>query len=602
VGEGVEIKKPSGEFYTEMNSKLRDLTKLISCIIFYLLLLGCTKETFQTEVEFKERISGIRLAWDYSSIKKLAPGTGRINAYYGRLIQMSNKQLICIYEIDGDIEVISSSDSGQSWGTPVIVSAKENGVARSVPEIIELQNKTLLASYNLRPSSSNQDPLKKFAIAVKISSDGGLTWSNENIVYTADYLYSNGCWEPSQIQLPSGEIQLFFSNENPYRESDEQEISMMRSYDNGKTWTPSVKVIFRAGKRDGMPVPLLLNDKQTILVSIEDNGYSTEFKPSIIKSDVVINWSNTPVSGSSSDRYQPLKDLIDPLVYAGAPYLRQLSTNEIILSYQATDNRQSVWDLSSMRVSISDDNGNTFHKITVPFNIPLTSRGLWNSLATVNDCIWALTSTNAYNTSDRSEIFSIKSRTIPSLTLMQRDIIIDGILDNSEYGQQLPIYIGQKGDANVNLGVAEDNDNLCIAALVTDSEVVTDDHDIKNKDGITIYIDANNNLAPNIIQTMVYSLTFSADSDVLFEEGNYGIWGKRDIIGLTYVVRKTDTGYIIEMQMPISDLKSITSKQVWGLNVSLNNKSENHNFSYKETISGADENNPSTWCPLTIIR
>jgi hypothetical protein len=54
--------------------------------------------------------------------------------------------------------------------------------------------------------------------------------------------------------------------------------------------------------------------------------------------------------------------------------------------------------------------------------------------------------------------------------------------------------------------------------------------------------------------------------------------------------------------MPISDLKSITSKQVWGLNVSLNNKSENHNFSYKETISGADENNPSTWCPLTIIR
>lgn len=576
-----------------------NIIKIISGV-FFAILFGCRKEPVLPNVGYKERLSGRRLAWDFSSIKKIAPGTGRINAYYARLIQRENNQLICIYEVDGDVEIIVSNDSGLSWGTPVIVSAKENGVSRSVPEILELKNHTLLSSYNLRPSSNNQDPLKKYAIAVKRSFDGGLTWSNEKIIYTADYLFENGCWEPSQIQLPSGEIQLFFANENPYRESDEQEISMMRSYDNGLTWTTPVKVIFRAGKRDGMPVPLLLNDNNTILVSIEDNGYPPEFKPSIIKSDVVRNWTNAPVSGTSSDRYMPLKNYLKPEVYAGAPYIQQLSTNEIVLSYQSTENRQSIWNFASMQVGLSDDNGSTFNRITVPFNIPITKSGLWNSVAIVNDNAWALTSTNAYNASDRSEIMSIKSRTIPILALNKHNITIDGSLGSSEY-EQLPVFIGHKGNVNASIWLAENNGYLCLAALVTDNEVVTNNGpDIKSKDGITFFFDTNKDLAPNIIHENVFALTITAGAEVLFEEGKYGNWEQRNVNGLNYEVRKIDTGYIIEMQMPLINFNSLTSDLTWGFNVLLNNDAENYNFRYSESISGADESDSSTWCPLAI--
>lgn len=576
------------------------MIKIISCIFFFVILSGCRKETVQQKVDFKERLSGRRLAWDYSSMKKIAPGTGRINAYYARLIQLENNKLVCIYEVDGDIEIIGSNDSGLTWGTPVILSAQENSVARSVPEILELKNNTLLASYNLRPSSNNQDPSKRYAIAVKRSSDWGLTWSSEKIVYTADYLFKNGCWEPAQIQLPSGEIQLFFANENPYRESDEQEISIMRSYDNGLTWTAPVKVIFRAGKRDGMPVPLLLNDNHTILVAIEDNGYSPEFKPSIIKSDVVRNWTNAPVSGTSSDRYMPLKNYLKPEVYAGAPYIQQLSTNEIVLSYQSTENRQSIWNFASMQVGLSDDNGSTFNRITVPFNIPITKSGLWNSVAIVNDNAWALTSTNAYNASDRSEIMSIKSRTIPILALNKHNITIDGSLGSSEY-EQLPVFIGHKGNVNASIWLAENNGYLCLAALVTDNEVVTNNGpDIKSKDGITFFFDTNKDLAPNIIHENVFALTITAGAEVLFEEGKYGNWEQRNVNGLNYEVRKIDTGYIIEMQMPLINFNSLTSDLTWGFNVLLNNDAENYNFRYSESISGADESDPSTWCPLAI--
>ena len=56
------------------------------------------------------------------------------------------------------------------------------------------------------------------------------------------------------FQLPNGEVQVYFANEGPYTHSNEQEISMMTSVDNGKTWGGYKTVCFRAGSRDGMPV------------------------------------------------------------------------------------------------------------------------------------------------------------------------------------------------------------------------------------------------------------------------------------------------------------------------------------------------------------
>src|SRR5690242_21276392 len=43
-----------------------------------------------------------------------------------------------------------------------------------------------------------------------------------------------------------------FRSEAPYTKSNEQEISLLRSFDHGLTWSRPTQVSFRQGKRDGM--------------------------------------------------------------------------------------------------------------------------------------------------------------------------------------------------------------------------------------------------------------------------------------------------------------------------------------------------------------
>src|SRR5690606_35129826 len=97
--------------------------------------------------------------------------------------------------------------------------------------------------------------------------------------------------EPAAIQLPNGQIQLFFANEGPYTGSSEQNISLLRSNDLGETWTVDPEIVsFRAGSRDGMPVPLLLQGSDEVIVAIEDNG-KVNFKPYIIRNNLIENWA-----------------------------------------------------------------------------------------------------------------------------------------------------------------------------------------------------------------------------------------------------------------------------------------------------------------------
>jgi len=341
------------------------------------------------------------IVWDRLSLKKVAPLQGDGGAGYARMIQLSNGQLICVYERKGSVECVKSDDLGKTWSSPVTIVHAVPGVSMSVPEILELKDHSLLASYNPRPHKINGllDTNKRFAICTKKSYDQGKTWTDERLLYQASYKFDDGCWEPSQIQLPSGQIQLFFSDEGIYTHSNEQNISLFRSDDNGLTWTKKPEIAsFRPNYRDGMPVPILLKGTNEILFSIEDNA-NGQFKPSIIRNSINQNWQ-TPIGPDDANRTYALTPKLPDTVYAGAPYLRQLHSGETILSYQSTLNRINKWDLSCMQVAIGDFKGENFSNTSIPFNIPLDKQGLWNSLCILNDdTIIALTSTNAFDNS-----------------------------------------------------------------------------------------------------------------------------------------------------------------------------------------------------------
>lgn len=390
--------------------------KPIKIFIAFILFAAssCSKKTTGIAVggtENNNTVKSVSIAWDQASVKRLAPQTGRSTGYcgYPRMTQLHDKSLLCVYEISsGNIECTKSFDKGNTWSVPVMVAARQNGINMAVPEILELKDYSLLVSYNPRPSPI--DSSKHFAIRTKKSYDGGLTWKDERLLYEAGSKFEDGCWEPSQIQLPSGEIQLFFSNEAIYTTTNEQNISIFRSIDNGLSWTIHPQIVsFRAGKRDGMPVPILLKEKNEILFSIEDNE-AVDFKPSIIRTTVDGKWTEL-VNGTSPNRNAALAKPLADSIYAGAPYLRQLQTGETILSYQSTEGRNKDWNQACMHVVIGDTEGKNFTQQSIPFEVPLSKYGQWNSLCVLDDnTVIALTSTNAF--ANNTEVWMIKGHVI----------------------------------------------------------------------------------------------------------------------------------------------------------------------------------------------
>lgn len=360
-------------------------------LFFFLSLLGGGCQSFRPSKDIMKRgEEGYRtIFWDPSTLKRLAPLEGRKLGYagYPRIRRMKDGQIVAVYEASGSVEMVRSHDDGKKWSKPIPVfspidriTGNENiSIRMANPEIIELANGDWLVGCNYRPAVDHMEP---FAIAVRKSVDKGNSWNDIQVVYEAGSTFADGCWEPSFLQLPNGDIQLYFANEKPYISSNEQEISMLISKNLGETWSQSpIQVSFRSERRDGMPVPLLL-DKEIMLV-IEDNKEG-EFKPYIIRTPLENPWGEA-VIGDSPQRKPALKGTLPDDVYAGAPYIIRLPSGQVLLSYQTTRERTADWEKSTMEVALGDRDGDNFKILSQPFEVPLDKEAKWNSLALWDD-------------------------------------------------------------------------------------------------------------------------------------------------------------------------------------------------------------------------
>jgi hypothetical protein len=363
------------------------------------------------------------LAWDPNSLRLLSKEGNPAYNGYARMVQLKDHSLFVVY-YNGVKGILGrrSFDYGETWGEAFVILANSYTHEMNNPEILELQDGSLLVSTNLRPKmyGTNQDETKRFQIGVIKSSDFGSHWSDLQILYTASWKFSDGCWEPKAIQLPSGEIQIYFSNEAPYTKSDEQNISMISSKDSGATWTTDPLIVsFRENFRDGMPTPILLQDAAEIILPIEDNGYHaplpSPFKISIIRIPVPNGWQET-VDGGSPQREYALKNIL-PVSgpYAGAPYLAQLPGGETILSYQSSFGREVTSDkelnYTIPYVAVGDAQARNFQNAGKPFDIPEGKEGLWNSVAALdNGEVVVLTSTNGFSKKGEYEVWMIKGK------------------------------------------------------------------------------------------------------------------------------------------------------------------------------------------------
>lgn len=306
------------------------------------------------------RYNGSRIFWDARTPVTIFNGGG-----YGRLIELSDGRLMACCE-SGGIKVSFSTNQGRTWSSPTLIAPNTNNTPNCVPDLVQLSDGTILVAYNPRPSEPFTED-RRFGIRLRRSTNGGRTWSNEIFVYDADYTFENGCWEPSFLELPSGELQLYFADESPYMTTGEQQISLCRSFDGGLTWTAPQRISYRSGSRDGMPVPVLLSDKRNIVVAIEDNGWSGvgDFVPTTVRTPLSNNWKNNSfVNGTSTMRHRSINHDYCPVCKGGAPYLRVLPNGETVLSHQST---YGDGDNMKMYVYVGNKQAKDFKAMSRPF-------------------------------------------------------------------------------------------------------------------------------------------------------------------------------------------------------------------------------------------
>ena len=342
-----------------------------------LLAMAWAGEAFSGETPF---------SWEARTLRLIEPGGA-----YGRMVPVPGKGLIFVCERARGIWSRQSRDAGKTWSEAQEVAIWKEGKLAN-PELLLTREGTLLCFHNRRPGKGSRAP---YAIAVSRLEKGAGAWSAASVVFEAGRRQEDGCWEPAAVQLPSGEVQLFFANEAPYRTSSEQEIALMRSNDNGRTWSAPERAGFRAGHRDGMPVPVVLNNGAGIAVAIEDTGLGGAFKPAILFTRLTDAWRSGTVTAGHPGRWGALAAPLPPACYAGAPYLRQMADGTTVLAFQRSEDGDMM--RSRIAVGVGDAQARGFGGLTYPFPETPGAAQLWAGMCVKDERTVTVLGTLAIN-------------------------------------------------------------------------------------------------------------------------------------------------------------------------------------------------------------
>lgn len=524
---------------------------------------------------------GSRIFWDSRSPIVVFNGGG-----YARVMELQDGRLMACCEWAG-IRISYSTNKGQTWKDPVTIVSNTNNIPNCVPDMIQLRDGTIIVAYNPRPATPYTDD-RRFSIRLKRSTNNGHTWSKEIVVYDGGSTFENGCWEPCLLELPSGELQLYFADESPYDKNADQQISICRSFDKGLTWSKPACVSYRAGFRDGMPVPVLLSDSTTIAVAIEDNGWGyNDFLPTIVRNPISRNWSSF-VSASSSYRTKAVDYKICPMATGGAPYLRVLPNGETVLSHQSPYNHSGKPD---MYVYVGNNQARNFKAMSSPFPVPQDQQALWNSLAVIDTGV--VVAVSGYS----GGIKMVKGYPKHQLEVPYGHPVVDGTRTNSEgyfstRGEQ--ILMGSETETYTYADLAYDEDSLYVVCRVYDNKQVSSG---EYADVVSISIDTESSPYTTPQKTS-YKYDVSPDATFAFFMGTGSKWEKQDVSASHLAFKPSTTLYTFEMAIPWSELGQ--EKAPLGNAMTFNIQVTNGDGAAQvvECIADTKPNGPYTWMPL----
>ena len=561
------------------------------------ILLSILAVTFGAFAEQKAPYSGSRIFWDINTKKTIFE-----NGIYSRLIELNDGRLLAVAE-GGGIQINFSSDKGKSWNARKQIIGNPDKVNYAVPDLIQLSDGTILIGFNPRPSAPYSVE-RKFGIRVMRSTDNGETWSAPIKVFDASHNGGEGCWEPSFLELPTGEIQCYFANEYPYASSNEQCISMCRSFDKGLTWSEPVTVSFRKGYRDGMPVPVLLNESNEIAVIIEDNGWTGrewKFAATTVRTSLDDNWNSGYVSASSRNRDMIFEITPASTTISAAPYLRVLPSGETVASFQGNYRRSTPVEdqYYDMFVVVGDKNAKNFKAQSAPFNVSTSEHAIWNSLSVIEDgTVVAVSSIGKAGGSNAIQM--IKGYPISVVKAnYDNNITIDGQKDMKESWtakNASQIFMGNVSKNRSTFDFAYDNEYLYFTANVIDRTIINTGTD---NDGVKLFLDANN-VSGTQPENGMFNLFFDTDGTVKAQQGNTGHWDDIESSAIKYAVDINKSYYKIEAAIPWTFLNKANAPIKDRMAIALEVFDKQQYSRTQETIADVDNKASWTWVEFRL--
>ena len=208
-----------------------------------------------------------------------------------------------------------------------------------------LSNGDILVVASTRMCNNHLNTHFDNGLAFRRSTDGGHTWSAE------DFLNIGSNWEPFVIVLPSGKIQVYYTDEDHLVNGvisgtdHGTGVGMVESDDNGATWTPSgrnhhhvIRAVWGTNNAgtiytDQMAAVIKLNGTNQLMAATEG-----KYQPSINATyDISLEWSDENGNwGPLNSRGEGPAKRKNSVFPGCAPYLAAFPSGETVLSFNNT--------------------------------------------------------------------------------------------------------------------------------------------------------------------------------------------------------------------------------------------------------------------------
>lgn len=536
-----------------------------------------------------------RIYWDMSTRVDAMPWGGN----YGRMVQLLDGRLMIVGSYGGGLAYTISSNYGTTWTAPTMIIKNPAGYIYGSPDFTQLADGTLLVGLNPRPDAPYTTD-RRFGIEVLRSTDLGQTWSKPIPVHYASHLWDDGCWEPSFLQLPSGEVQCYYSVELP--NCNDQEIMISRSFDNGLTWGKAERVSYRAGYRDGMATAII-TDAQEIVGIIEDFGHQGAIwspRATTFRCTLANNWRNW-VDAGSANRQMIFERAEDKKFNSAAPYIRKLRNGETVASWMGNSDGRATTEIDKypMFVAVGDKDARNFKAVNMPFYREENEFANWSSLGVADDgYVYAMANVGEYG--GGCVLGLIKGMPRKGFDAAYGTPKLDGkpTSDPWAYKNGRQLTMGTNIGNRIETDFLYDENNFYLYAYVQDKELITD---VVDRDAVFFYLDVAG-CCDTYPQEGMFKFCFGTDGRATLRRGSGSKWlAESEPSEITYKLLAGAKYYMMEVAIPwslLGEAKAPEASRPMRMNLQVRDRRERE--LKWETIPETIDKSSWTWPELYL--